>query len=192
MADPSTVLAVKPETFLMHWRDMRDAKEDADDRNMNVARAKKAAKRDGVDLDVVKLVEKLSKMEPDQRETYLDSALTYAKWLDLPLGAFGAGMEVPQPRESASEDYAKWKAGKDGKEAGLGGKPKDANPHHAGTKLYDTWARSWQSAFNASQKQAAKGMTKGTGAPRKGDNAANAKVVGKMAAAGEGTPASLN
>ena len=194
LSDPAAgVMAVKPETFLGHWREMRDAKDEAGGAATEVARRKKAAKRAGVDLDVVKVVEKLADMEDDERQSFLAKVETYCSWLKLPLGAFSAGIKVEEPKESSREAFARWQAGQDGHKAGLEGAPKDANPHRNGSPLFAEWAKKWKIGFDANQRKIAAKMKNGTGAPRKGANAPNGGAVsGKMAAAGEGLPSALN
>ena len=191
--DPgAAVMAVKPETFLGHWRDMRDAKDEAGSAATEVARRKKAAKRAGIDLDVVKLVEKLSDLEDDERQSFLSKVETYCGWLKLPLGAFSAGITIEEPKASSREAFSRWQAGQDGHESGLNGAPKEANPHRNGSPEAQEWAKKWKVGFDANQRKIAAKMAKGTGAPRKGANKPSAAVTGKMAAAGEGLPQSIN
>lgn len=187
MADPAHEMAVRPDSFLIHWRDMRDARDEAGTAQSDVARAKKAAKRDGVDLDVVKLVEKLSTMETDERDSFLAKVETYCKWLELPLGAFSAGLQPPEPKASSRESFARWQAGQDGYKAGLDGAPKEANPNRAGSADHVEWAKKWKTGFDANQRKIAASMAKKARASAKDSGAS-----GKMAAAGEGLPSQLN
>jgi len=190
--DPAAaVMAVKSETFLSHWQDIRDAKHDLGSVATEVARTKKAAKRDGVDLDVVKLVEKLSDMETDERHVFLAKVETYCKWLELPLGAFSAGIAVQEPKEATRQDFRKWQAGEDGYMAGLNGAPKEANPHRPKTPEATQWDKRWDSGFRLNQKKEAGKMAKAARAGRKPPGNGGA-VTGKMAAAGEGLTSSIN
>jgi len=187
MADPDTELAVRPETFLSHWRQIRDSKDDAADSAAAVARAKKAAKKSGVDLDVVKWLEHLATMESDERSTFLVKLETYSKWIDLPLGAFSAGIEIQQPKAAAREDFTRWQAGQDGHKAGVEGVPREGNPHRGGSAEHVEWDKRWSVGFKIAQKKLATAMAK-----KAGQGAAASRTTGKMAAAGEGLASQLN
>ena len=187
--DPATaVTAVTPDKFLNHWRNIREAKEDMGSASTEVARAKKAAKRDGVDMGAFKWAEELAGMDEDQRETRMRLTHTLCDWVGLPLGRYAANHKVvDQPNESKREEFALWQAGKEGYAAGLSGSKKEANPHHGGSKIYQEWDRKWNAGFKANQQKEATAMSKAARRSAKGSG-----VSGKMAAAGEGLPAALN
>jgi hypothetical protein len=188
-------LAVRPEQFLSHWRQIRDSKEDAADGAMSVARAKKAAKRDGVDLDVLSLVEKLKNMDEDQRPGFLKMAVMYCQWLELPLGAFSLGIQAPAPKETSRTDFKRWQAGEDGHKHAMGGGGREANPHRPGSEEHQAWDRKWNVGFKLHQKKLAGQMARGAsrkkaeaGEAGEADNVTRLPA-GKMAAAGEGQEA---
>lgn len=161
MTDPAAdVMAVKPETFLGHWRDIRDSKNEAGDAATSVARAKKAAKRDGVDLDVVKVLEKLAQMEDDERAAFLTKLETYSKWISLPLGAFSAGITVQEPKNTAMAEFHAWQAGQEGYSAGVGGHPRANNPYKQGSREFVAWDKRWKPGFDVNQKKEAARMMK--------------------------------
>jgi hypothetical protein len=184
MADPAVdgavASSVKPETFLAHFRDIRDAKGDAGDRAMDVARAKKAAKRDGIDLDVLKLVEKFHDMDDDEVSIFIHKLRMYSGWLKMPLGAYQAGLEVPAPKASSQADFEKWQAGQDGHKAGLDGSPRDANPYPQGTEKFVAWDKKWPAGFKQNQRKEADKMIRGTGGARS-RTAANGNGAGAAA-----------
>lgn len=187
--DPAAaVTAVTPDKFLNHWRNIREAKDDMGSASTEVARSKKAAKRDGVDMGALKWAEELSGMDEDQRERRINLTSRYLDWVGLPLGAWALnGKVVDQPNESKREEFAIWQAGKDGYAAGLSGSKREANPHHGGSKIYQEWDKKWNAGFKANQQKEATAMSKAARRSAKG-----AGVSGKMAAAGEGLPAALN
>lgn len=171
MADDAAVAgavagSVKPETFLMHFRDIRDARGDSKDRAMDVTRAKKAAKRDGVDLEVLKVVEQLHDKDDDEQEIFINKLRTYSQWLKMPLGAYGAGLEVPAPKASSQADFERWQAGQEGYKCGLDGGKRDDNPYPQGTEKFVAWEKRWPAGFKANQRKLADRMVKGTGGAR--------------------------
>jgi hypothetical protein len=154
---------VRPETFLGHWREIRDAKDNSHDASTAVSRAKKAAKRDGVDLDVVAIMEKLHDMDTDERELFLRKMVVYFQWLDMPLGAFAEGIKAPAPKDSAREQFGVWQAGQDGLTAGKAGRKREDNPHRAGTEVHVSWDKAWARGFKNSQKKLAGDLAKNAG-----------------------------
>ena len=158
--------AIKPETFLNHWVDIRDAKSELDGTSTIVARAKKAAKRDGVDLDVLKIVEKLIKMEDDEQAVFINRLRMYSQWLKMPLGAYSMGMIVPEPKAASQADFEKWQAGQDGTRAGETGGLRADNPHAPGTAKFVAWDKGWPQGFKKHQRKLADKMVRGTGGAR--------------------------
>jgi hypothetical protein len=186
-------LAVKPEQFLAHWRSIRDSKEDAADSAMSVARAKKAAKRDGVDLDVLKVVEQLKNMDEDKRPGFIHKIVTYSQWIEMPLGAFSVGIQAPEPKEASRTDFKRWQAGEDGHKQGLGGGPRESNPHRPGSEEHQAWDRRWNVGFKLNQKKLAGQLARGASRKKEAAAAETENVTrlpaGKMAGAGEGIEA---
>jgi ribosome modulation factor len=190
--DPAAaVTAVTPDKFLTHWRNIREAKDDMGSASTEVARSKKAAKRDGVDMGALKWAEELSGMDEDQRETRMRLTSGYCDWIGLPLGAWALSGKavVEEPKDSSREEFSRWQAGKEGYAAGLAGAPKENNPHRAGSFQHVEWAKKWKPGFDANQKKIATQMAKGA---RRSAKKADGAISGKMAAAGEGLPAALN
>ena len=137
-ATPST--NVPPEIFLKHYRLIRDAKRAAEETSMALARTKKAAKSDGVDLDAFKLLERLTKVDSDEAEAQLRHLKDYCAWLKLPigtqLGLFAAAV-ADEPTDGAQAEQRAWEAEQAGIEAGKGGQHRvDDNPYPAGTEHY--------------------------------------------------------
>jgi hypothetical protein len=165
---------VRPDTFLAHWRAVRDAKEESHDASTTVSRAKKAAKRDGVDMDVFAFMETLMKLEPDERLLFLRKLTVYCQWIDSPLGAFAEGVTAPEPKDKTRDEFTVWQAGQDGLTAGRAGHQRTANPHNVGTAQHVAWDRKWASGFKTNQKKLAGTLARnaaamkggnGTGAP---------------------------
>lgn len=154
--DLATVIGnVRPDTFLSHWRAIRDAKDDSSDASTTVSRAKKAAKRDGVDMDVVAMMEKLMQREPDERMLLLRKLTVYCQWIGSPLGAFAEGLEAPEPKAKNRDDFNEWQAGQDGYTAGKAGHLRESNPHVGGSREHAAWDRKWKGGFALNQKKLA-------------------------------------
>jgi ribosome modulation factor len=171
MVDEAVVAAavsqtMKGETFLRHWIDMREAKDEVSSGAMEVARAKKAAKRDGADLAVVAVLERLAKLDEGDRIIFMSKLDTYARWISLPLGAFSMGLPAPEVRTSARDDFDVWQAGQEGHRAGLNGTQREANPYQSGTAKYQSWDKRWNAGFKTQQRKVASDMVRGTGGAR--------------------------
>jgi hypothetical protein len=167
---------VPPATFLKHYRDIRDLKDARDDAAMALARAKKSAKNDGIDLDALKMLEKLSKLDVDEAEMQLKNLRMYAAWIELPIGSQIDMFGKPEPAAVDAKDaaeQAEWQAGGDGYKAGEAGHQRDTNPFSAGTAEYVAWDKSWARGnkvwLNGQKKIAGEMAPKGNGAaaPRK-------------------------
>src|SRR5262249_14098472 len=135
---------VPPETFLKHYRAIRDLKAAHADAAMAVARAKKAAKNEGIDLDALKMLEKLAALDDDEAELRLRHLSGYSKWLNLPIGMqadlFGSPEAATVSAQAAAEQ-AEWQAGDEGRDAGRAGRERDENPYEAGSAEYVAWDR---------------------------------------------------
>jgi hypothetical protein len=172
---------VRPETLQKHYRTIRDAMSAHKDTGMAVARAKKSAKADGVDLDAFKLLQQLADLDTDEADMRLRNLVRYAKYIELPLGT-----QVDMfrdPATAAASDDAKaeqreWEAGDAGKKAGAAGHQREDNPHQAGSREHVAWDRSWSKAhkaWTAEQTKLAKDL---------GRNAGKANDEGKVNGAG--------
>jgi uncharacterized protein (UPF0335 family) len=152
---------VPPEVFLKHYRAIRTLKDEQADAAAAVARAKKAAKNDGIDLKALKLLEDLAKLDNDEAEMLLRHTEQYAKWINLPIGMQGDFFGKPEPATvdaKTAQEQREWQAGSDGLAVGKAGHEREANPYEAGTSEWDTWDRSWIIGFKAwedSQKEIA-------------------------------------
>lgn len=151
---------VPPEAFLKHYRAIRDATRSKEDAVMALARTKKAAKGDGIDLDALKDLERLAKLDDDEAEVRLRHMHQYAVWANLPIGtqldAFGQH-QIPKPKQKAEAEHQQWTASDSGYRAGRSGRPRDDNPHEPGTEAHVSWTNGWL----AGQRQIADAMADG-------------------------------
>lgn len=163
---------VRPDTFLTHWRAIRDAKNDQADKGSATARAKKAAKRDGVDLEVLSWLEKLDKLSQDERELMLRKLFVYSDWLSMPLAAAAEGLSPPpQPKNSTMKDFFEWQAGQDGYKAGKSGSKRDENPHQPGSAEHVAWDKRWAAGFRLVQNRRADALAKNAGVAKRAKRA---------------------
>lgn len=171
---------VPPEVFLRHYREIRDLKDAHAETGTAVARAKKAAKAAGIDLDALKMLEKLADLDTDEAEMQLSHLQIYAKWIELPVGMQGNFFGQPEaaavPPEAAAEQ-AEWDASDGGKQAGAAGHARDTNPYPPGSGMYVAWDKSW----SAANKAWLKGQKKIAGemGPKAGNGAAASRKRGR-------------
>ena len=137
---------VPPAVFLKHYREIRDLKQAHAETGTAIARAKKAAKNDGVDLDALKILEKLADLDTDEAELQIKHLQIYAGWLELPIGTqlnIWGKPEAATVDAKAAEEQREWAAGGKGYEAGEAGHERETNPHEPGSAEYAAWDKSW-------------------------------------------------
>lgn len=137
---------VPPEVFLRHYREIRDLKGAHAETGMAVARAKKAAKGAGIDLDALKMLEKLADLDTDEAELQIAHLQAYAKWIELPIGtqiAMFGQPETPAVNPEAADEHREWQAADDGATAGQAGHLRDTNPYPTGSAVHVAWDKSW-------------------------------------------------
>lgn len=136
---------VPPDVFRKHYRDIRDATRACDEARMAVARLKKAAKADGIDLGALAIVEKMRKLDDDEAGMRIEKAFRYADWLGQPLGTQSAlfPAQVERPTEKSDVEQTEWAAGEAGYLGGKGGKLRGENKFPEGSPLYTAWDKGW-------------------------------------------------
>ena len=142
---------LNPAVFTKHYRKIRDLKVQQDDVSSELRLAKKAAKTDGVDLDALRLMEKLAKLDDDEAELQLRHMHQYATWLKMPLGTqfglFGTtvapkGKELPD-EDGEADDFDGAEVEEAGAEACKHGVTRSSNPHSVGSKPFAAWDKGW-------------------------------------------------
>jgi hypothetical protein len=156
---------VAPAVFLKHYREIRDLKDAHQEAGAAVARAKKAAKNAGIDLDALRLLEKLADLDPDEAELRLAHLRNYAAWVGLPIGAqldmFGKAPVAEVPPEEV-EKQREHDAKTAGQAAGKSGDERQTNPHVPGDAQHVAWDKAWlkgHKAWMATQKAIAAEMS---------------------------------
>ncbi|MCL2427896.1 MAG: hypothetical protein FWD12_01525 [Alphaproteobacteria bacterium] len=152
MAEPSLAEArshnVRPDVFLRHYREIRDCKSAHHDTGMALARAKKAAKGEGIDLDALKLLEKFADLDRDEAEMQLTHLRLYAEWIELPIGtqldAFGQHQApAAKPSEAETQKQRSHDARWAGEGAGRAGHERQANRYEPGSAEHVAWDKGW-------------------------------------------------
>lgn len=193
---------VRPEVFLNHWRTIRDLEAEHKRTGSAVQTAKKAAKGDGLDLDAMRLLSGLSKLDTDVAEMRIRKTFAYAAWLEMPIGSqtamFPDAKPDPVPAE-ATEKHREWVAGDAGRKAGEAGHPRETNPYSAapGSFEFAAWEKSWKrghAGFTKNQKTIAQEMGEnakiadGQAAKNKGGRPAGSKNKAKTNGASAPAP----
>lgn len=158
-----------PETYLEHYRAIRDAKKKQEQATAEMRLARKRAKAGGVNLSDMDAAIRLRDLDADERDTHLRNLGRYAAWMGAPLGAqatlFG---EVEMPTEKAAAEHAAYEARERGYTDGTHGAPADNNPYPAGSPHAAEWARGWADG-DAFMKGTADGETPVQGRKRRGN-----------------------
>jgi hypothetical protein len=172
---------VPPDVFVRHWREIRTAKDAHAETGMALARAKKAAKGSGIDLDAFKMLEKLSDLDADEMEMQFRHLRIYAKWIELPAGMqaalFGEDDEpIPEPDATVIQHQRDFNATEAGLAAGKSGELRGANTHTPGSSEHVAWDKAWLKGnrvwLKAQQKIASEMGPRGHGQREQSDQSA--------------------
>jgi ribosome modulation factor len=146
LAEPKQQSNLTPNFFLEIFRDLKNAQREIDAATGRKRAILKRGKGGGIDLDAMRLMEGLAKLETEDAELRLRNLSRYLKWTESPLGKqgdlFGA-TDDQQPTEEARGDMLEWAAQDAGYKAGKGGDTIDTNPHPAGSPTFDRWRQGW-------------------------------------------------
>jgi hypothetical protein len=181
---------VRPEVFLKHYRSIRDCSSAHKATGSDLSLAKKSAKSDGVDLDALRMLEKLAKLDGDEADLILRHLSAYAQWAEMPWGSQAELFGMPKVPPEEAQKQREYEAAEEGKRAGKAGEPRENNRYsEPGSPEFVAWDKAWKkasAAFNREQKaiadqmgrNAGNGATTGRrrGRPRR-DNAATNTLV---------------
>jgi hypothetical protein len=185
-AESANLTPLSSKSFSQHYRTIRDAAREHEETAMALARAKKAAKKDGVDLAALKMIERFAKLETDEAETLMRHTMQYAAWLEMPIGTQPSMFpDADAPDDEVTSENRAYAAEEAGFEAGKAGKHRvDDNPYAAGTELYARFDK----GYLRGQKTIADRLGKNAKAadPRRGRKAAAVPPVGKNGSARNG------
>lgn len=142
-----------PETIASYFRKLQNqadaidaAKGPYDEERGRYRSLCKAAKTDGVDVDALLRVLKVSKQDNDKRQADLANFMRYAQIMNVPVGTqFDLfGFEVPDQVRTDNEKHAAKRAGA---LAGRRGENRnDSNPHEPASELFVAFDDGWMSS----------------------------------------------
>jgi uncharacterized protein (UPF0335 family) len=164
---------VKPETFMEHWRKIRELKDEQAELSAAIARAKKAAKGDGIDLEAVALLERLCKMDDDELQLRMRKLFVYSDWIKMPLAEYAEGITPPAPKQETNAEFDLWQVQQNGLAAGKTGTRREDNPYDAGSEKHVAWDKAWGKGFRSIQGQRARELAKNAAAKETRKSQAN-------------------
>lgn len=138
---------ISAEAFLACDTEILSAKREKDGVSFNLAGAKKAAKKIGMNLTSYSLLEKIRRLDDDEQIVVLRAFWQMTQWLEMPVGTQFSLIDAPKmPKptpavkaaKSEHDHKAAWEVGL---KAGRSGDPADVNPHKAGSEKHAGWAK---------------------------------------------------
>lgn len=155
MAQPLATAAgsnLTPNHFLELYRELKTAQREIDAGTGRKRAILKRAKSGGVDLDALKLLENLAKLDPDKSEMRLRNVARYSEWVGRPVGfqpTLFSFVAESGPSESALGEHTEFLADDAGYAAGYRGDDIDTNPHKPGTPTFVRWRAGWHKGQGA-------------------------------------------
>lgn len=138
---------VEPEIFLSRYRTVAEKFRDVTKIKAAHKAEVKVSESIGVDLDALKWVEKLAKMDPRKAQSVFRNSVLYVRWLGLNFldqeELFDAAQSTAGLTASIVATQAAWRAGDEGYKAGVAGVPLDENPYAPGAETHQRWATEW-------------------------------------------------
>lgn len=141
--DEPTSNAMSPDEQITLTLEARRFKREMESINGKYRAVLKKLDAGGVNLKAWQQVEKLRKMDDDERELLLRDVNRYAGFINLPLGAQAAMFsdDTPQPGEKARTEYNEAVVEDAGYASGLEGAGADLNPHEPGSPVSALWEK---------------------------------------------------
>lgn len=136
-----------PNTYLKHHRAALESGRALGEAQSAHQNTLKAAKKDGVDIDVLKALIRLQKQDPTEVSLHFQTLARYAAWTGKPLGfqadlLAGAG-DHQGPDDDAVAEFTLAEVLQQGYTDATQGAPIDNNPHPVGTDMAAEWAKGW-------------------------------------------------
>lgn len=132
-------------------RDIRAATENAAAARGRKAGILKRAKNAGADVDAMKLLVDLKKLDDDERNHLIENVVTYAGWEGIaiwraptPQQPQGALFADNPDAQAAAREVAEARVYNEGWTARLAGKAVDEGPFKPGDDLHQTWVDAWK------------------------------------------------
>lgn len=154
--------AITKDTFTGHFRAYLASRQNQSDEGTETARICKRAKDQGIDVDAMRQVERMRKLDPLRREALLENLCIYLDWAGVPnqLRFDLSGQMTTEPRGKAAADEPKESAAHEqGKEQGLAGTfdPPYEKGTFGFTWFYQGWLEGQKELASAKAKDADEG-----------------------------------
>lgn len=137
---------IAPEDFLSLYRAMKDTKRQKDEAAAAHKAARENFKAAGGDLNAMKIVDHLQKVDDAEAELLMRETLRYAGWLGLEIGTqtelFGDAPQIDLTAGIQSQ-HREWEVEQAGYKAGKAGEPIDNCPHPGGSPFFTRWRSGW-------------------------------------------------
>lgn len=144
--------SIEPGTWLRHYRTLTDLERshaavmrEAGSVKLKLNGARERAKRDGVDMAALKLMNGLSRLSETEATARLEHLQSYLAWSGLPIGT-QAALPFIEPDADAVRVHDIWLAECEGRDAVEAGGALEANPYQAGSEHAASWDKGWRSS----------------------------------------------
>lgn len=127
---------------MLHLRKIQDAEKKGGEATAALRNARKAAKADGIDLEMLEVMRKFDKMTESDLAEYLNAMITYAQHFSIPHLSQMDLFDSPEIDESVAMDLAYSR----GLRAGKLGRDQTSNPAEPGTPAGQKWLEGWHDA----------------------------------------------
>ena len=143
---------VTPEYFLEIYRELKTAQRELETSAATRSAVLKRAKKGGIQLDALRMMDRLSNMDDDEAEALLAAVVRYASWAGKPFGRQLSLFDVSDhqvPTERAMQDHMEFLADDAGFSAGKSCDSADTNPHPPGRSMPQRGAQGWHKGQDA-------------------------------------------
>lgn len=134
-----------PDQLVSMYIESKRLKRAADEANAKFRSHKAKMDKAGVDLKALADLERLEKMDPEERTQRLRTMFRYGQQLDITLAKQADLFDgkVDRPGDKMTTEQRRWAADEAGYEAGKNGMDRKNNPYEAGSDFFATWDDAW-------------------------------------------------
>lgn len=182
--------SIEPGRWLKHFRALADLDRERaaavlvlSDVRSRIATAKTFAKRDGCDLNAMRILDGLTRLSEAEASERMQNLQHYLAWAALPIGGQST-MLFTHPTARDVREHDEWLAEQDGRAAAAMGLNREQCPYESDSKHGQRWYAGWDSyeappvATPAPPPQAATtAPRRGRGRPKGSRNRPKANVV---------------
>jgi uncharacterized protein (UPF0335 family) len=139
---------ISPDDFVIDFLEVQRMKRALDEASAKYRAARKRLEGKGADLKALAMVERLRKLDEEERELLTRNVARYAAWLDMPVGRqgglFAASDDAGKPSPKTAATLSDAAIYEEGHKAGLAGR--DASDHRfpAGSPAHEQFFTGWK------------------------------------------------